>query len=202
MLRTGPYGAGFWPGKQGLSLSRLKAAPHGLDLGALKPCLPERLPSDWPRLQLAPAPLLNDLGRLRASLDNAPAPLVMVGRRDLRSNNSWMHNSERLVKGRDRCTLLMHPEDARERGLAHGQRVSVSSRVGAVDVALEVTDSMHPGVVSLPHGFGHAQPGVLLRIARAHAGESVNDVNDDHAIDELCGTAAFSGVPVQVLASR
>jgi anaerobic selenocysteine-containing dehydrogenase len=201
LLRTGPYGAGYLPFGRGLTLGRLKKAPHGVDLGPLTPCLPDRLATEDHRIRLAPERFVRDLERLEQSLAQATPQLVMIGRRDIRSNNSWMHNSERLVKGRDRCTLLMHPDDARERGLAHGQRVSVRSRVGAADVALEVTDSMRPGVVSLPHGFGHGREGVRLRIAQAHAGVSVNDLNDDALVDALCGTAAFSGVPVEVSAA-
>jgi anaerobic selenocysteine-containing dehydrogenase len=202
MLRMGPYGAGLNPFARGLTLGRLREAPHGLDLGPLRPCLPGRLPRGWGRIRLAPAPYLEDLGRLRATLAQAANGLVMVGRRDLRSNNSWMHNCERLVKGRDRCTLVMHPDDAARRGLADGQRVTVRSRVGAVEVPLEVSDGIRPGVVSLPHGFGHDREGVQLRVARARAaGASVNDVNDDAAVDGLCGTAAFSGAPVEVAAA-
>ncbi len=123
---------------------------------------------------------------------------MLVGRRTLRSNNSWMHNSYRLVKGRDRCTLLMHPQDASVRGLTNGARVRLRSRVGEVQIALEVSDEIAPGVVSLPHGWGHAEPGVELRVAREHAGASINDVTDDARVDPLSGNAAFSGTPVTV----
>jgi anaerobic selenocysteine-containing dehydrogenase len=199
LLRTGPYGTGWRPFGGGLNLGRLKKAPHGIDLGALEPCLPGRLRTKARRIALAPERFLQDVSRLRASL---PTPgLVMVGRRHVRSNNSWMHNSERLVKGPDRCTLLMHPDDARARGLDAGQRVTVASRVGSVEVPLEVTDAMRPGVVCLPHGFGHARDGVRLAVAREHAGASVNDINDEQRVDGLCGTAAFSGTPVEVRAA-
>lgn len=201
LLRNGPYGKGYWPIASGLTLGRLRKAPHGLDLGPLEPGLPVRLRTEGRRIRLAPERLLQDLERLRGVLDEAAHGLVLVGRRDIRSNNSWMHNSERLVKGRDRCTLLMHPDDATARGLANGQRVAIRSRVGEVEVALEVTDAMRAGVVSLPHGFGHGREGVRLSVARAHAGASVNDVNDDALVDALCGTAAFSGVPVEVRAA-
>jgi anaerobic selenocysteine-containing dehydrogenase len=196
LLRAGPYGAGWRPFGGGLTLGRLKDAPHGIDLGPLEPCLPDRLRTSDRRIALAPAPFLADIERLRAGV---PANgLVMIGRRHLRSNNSWMHNSERLVKGADRCTLQMNPEDAAARGLATGQRVTVTSRVGSVDVPLEVTDALRPGVVCLPHGFGHGRDGVRLSVARAHAGASANDLNDDQRVDGLCGTAAFSGTPVEV----
>jgi anaerobic selenocysteine-containing dehydrogenase len=191
LLRRGPY--------RGLTLRRLRRSPHGIDLGPLEPCLPARLGTPDHRIRLAPPVFLEDLARLGA--EGPPPALALIGRRHLRSNNSWMHNSERLVKGPERCTLLMHPEDASARGLAHGQRVAVSSRVGTVEVPLEVSDAMRPGVVSLPHGYGHDRRGVRLGIAAAHAGASVNDLNDDARVDALCGTAAFSGTPVEVVAA-
>ena len=154
------------------------------------------------RIQLAPEVLVRDLARVESELLSRPAArngeLLLIGRRDLRSNNSWMHNSQRLVKGPERCTLLMHPDDARARGLAPGQTVQVRSRVGSVPVRLELTDAVMPGVVSLPHGWGHGRPGVQLRVANAHAGVSMNDLTDDQAVDALLGTAAFSGTPVHV----
>lgn len=128
--------------------------------------------------------------------------LMLIGRRELRSNNSWMHNSERLMKGGDRCTLLMHPRDAAARGLKGGQRAKVVSRAGEVAVPVEITDAIREGVVSLPHGFGHGREGVRLTVARAHAGASFNDLADDLRTDALCGTAAFSGTPVEVTPGR
>jgi anaerobic selenocysteine-containing dehydrogenase len=121
-----------------------------------------------------------------------------VGRRELRSNNSWMHNSERLVKGRERCTLLMHPRDADARGLRHGQRVRIASRAGAVEAPLELSDEMRPGVVCLPHGWGHHRPGARLTVAGARPGVSLNDLTDETLVDPLCGTARVNGVPVEV----
>jgi anaerobic selenocysteine-containing dehydrogenase len=200
LLRAGSHGSGFWPWGRGLSLRRLEDAPHGIDLGPLEPCLPERLATPGRRIDLAPAALVADLERLRARLGAADlgSGLRLIGRRDLRSNNSWMHNSERLVKGRDRCTLLMHPEDAARQGLADGQAVSVRSRAGTVRAALHVTGDVMPGVVCLPHGWGHHREGARLRVARAHAGASLNDLTDEQRVDALCGTAAFSGTPVEV----
>jgi len=125
---------------------------------------------------------------------------VMIGRRDLRSNNSWLHNSERLVKGPERCTLLMHPADAAERRLGDGQRVRVSSPEGAVEVPLQVSAEMRRGVVSLPHGWGHDRAGARLSVAALRPGASVNDVNEPRRVDALSGTAAFSGQPVEVTA--
>jgi anaerobic selenocysteine-containing dehydrogenase len=171
---------------------------HGVDLGPLQPCLAQRLSTPGRRIALAPERLLADVPRLLAA--RVEPGLRLIGRRDLRSNNSWMHNSQRLVKGRDRCTLLMHPDDAGARGLEDGQRVRVRSRVGEVDVPLEVTEAMAPGVVSLPHGWGHGRQGTRLRVANAHAGASLNDVTDPLLVDALSGTAAFSGVPVEVTA--
>ena len=199
LLRTGPHGAGLNPFGRGLTLRRLERSPHGIDLGALEPCLPARLATPRRRIDLAPQRLLADLARLRQAGDPGPS-LRLIGRRDLRSNNSWMHNSQRLVKGPDRCTLLMHPDDATSRGLSAGQRVRVGSRVGAVEVALEVTDTMAPGVVCLPHGWGHGQEGTRLAVANANAGASLNDLTDPLAVDALCGVAAFNGLPVEVAA--
>src|SRR5215813_8719006 len=201
-LRTGPYGL---RSRHRLSVVALERNPHGVDLGPLEPSLPGRLMTPGKRIQLAPEVLVRDLARVESELLASPrarnGELLLVGRRDLRSNNSWMHNSQRLVKGPERCTLLMHPDDARARGLSAGQTVQVRSRVGSVPVHLEVTDSMMPGVVSLPHGWGHGRAGVQLRVASAHAGVSLNDLTDDRAVDALLGTAAFSATPVHVTAA-
>ena len=198
-LRTGPYG---FRSAHKLSVSKLEANPHGIDLGALEPSLPGRLMTPDRRIHLAPEVLVRDLARVESELLSTPragnGELLLIGRRDLRSNNSWMHNSQRLVKGPERCTLLMHPDDARARGLAPGQTVQVRSRVGTVPVRLELTDAVMPGVVSLPHGWGHGRPGVQLRVAASHPGVSLNDLTDDQAVDTLLGTAAFSGTPVHV----
>ncbi len=200
-LRLGPYGM---RSPHRLSVGRLERQPHGVDLGPLEPSMPDRLMTPGKRVQLAPAVLVRDLARVESELLASPAArngeLLLIGRRDLRSNNSWMHNSLRLVKGPARCTLLMHPDDARARGLSAGQSVQVRSRVGSVTVPLALTDGVMPGVVSLPHGWGHGRPGVQLRVASAHAGVSLNDLTDDRAVDPLLGTAAFSGTPVHVTA--
>jgi anaerobic selenocysteine-containing dehydrogenase len=199
MLRFGPYGAKL--GRRGLSLKMLKDNPHGLDLGALEPCLPERLHTKDRRIALMPPRLAADLPRLERALGEPVPDLVLIGRRQLRNNNSWLHNSERMVKGRDRCTLLMHPDDAAARGLSNGDKVQLRTRAGAIEAPLEITDAMMRGVVSLPHGFGHDRPGVQLGVARAHAGVSINDVTDERFYDELSGTAALSGIPVEVEAA-
>jgi anaerobic selenocysteine-containing dehydrogenase len=191
-LRAGPHR---------LSLRKLERHRHGLDLGPLRPRFPDSLYTRDRRIHLAPQRFLDDLPRLEASLEAWPShagELRLIGRRSLRSNNSWMHNSQRLVKGREACTLLMHPGDASARGLTSGARVRLRSRVGEVEVPLEVSDDVAPGVVSLPHGWGHAKPDVELRVARAHAGASINDVTDEERVDALSGNAAFSGTPVTV----
>jgi anaerobic selenocysteine-containing dehydrogenase len=141
-----------------------------------------------------------DLQRARARMASAEgeSALSLIGRRDLRSNNSWMHNSARLTRGPDPCTLLMHPGDASARGLAHGDRVDVRSRAGCVEATLTVTDAMRPGVVSLPHGWGHDRPGTRLSVAGERPGVSLNDVTDEREVDALCGTAVLNGVPVEV----
>jgi anaerobic selenocysteine-containing dehydrogenase len=186
-LRTGPHK---------LSLKKLRAAPHGLDLGPLESRLPKRLGTKDKRIELAPAPYLRDLARLERSQPSNG--LVVIGRRHLRSNNSWMHNSERLVKGPPRCTLLIHPQDATARQLDDGGRAKITTQTGAIELPVEVTDAIMPGVVSIPHGWGHGRRGVKLRVASQHAGESLNDILDPARIDELSGTAALTGQRVEV----
>ncbi len=186
-LRTGPHR---------LSLAKLRAAPHGLDLGPLESRLPKRLGTKDKKLQLAPEPYLRDLARL--SRLSAASGLVLIGRRHLRSNNSWMHNSERLVKGPPRCTLMIHPDDAASRALHDGGRAKIATPTGSIELPVEVTDAIMPGVVSIPHGWGHGRKGVKLRVAAEHAGESVNDILDPARIDELSGTSALTGQRVEV----
>jgi len=201
LLRLGPHGRGLRPWGRGLTLRVLEGAPHGIDLGPLTPALPQALRTADRRIALAPPALLADLPRVRARLaaaSEAGPGLSLIGRRDLRSNNSWMHNSARLTKGPDACTLLMNPADASARGLAQGDSVHVRSRVGQVEARLTVTDAMRPGVVSLPHGWGHHRPGMHLGVAAQRPGVSLNDVTDEQEVDALCGTAVLSGVPVEV----
>lgn len=200
-LRAGPHG--LRKGKDGLSLARLRANPHGVDLGPLEPRLPGRLGTRDRRIALVPAIYRADLPRLDAHLAAAAARaggdgLVLIGRRHLRSNNSWLHNSERLVKGKPRCTLLLHPRDAAARGIASGDAVRLASRAGEVVVPAEVSDEIMAGVVSLPHGWGHGRPGTRTQVASAHAGASVNDVTLPELVDLLSGTAALSGIEVTV----
>src|SRR5882724_8400483 len=202
-LRFGPYGGRLNPFSNGLSLRKLKKAVHGIDLGPLASCLPRRLRTADKQIELAPEVLVKDVERVKAKLlDNAflhrNGNLLLIGRRQLRSNNSWMHNSQRLVRGKPQCTILMHPADASQRLLKPGQTVSVRSRVGSVVVPIEISEEMMPGVVSIPHGWGHDRPGIQISVAQRHAGESINDVTDDLTIDALCGTAAFNGTWVAV----
>jgi anaerobic selenocysteine-containing dehydrogenase len=177
----------------------LLASPNGVDLGAMEPGLPRRVATADGRLQLAPELYLADLERAATSLQQAAPALALIGRRHVRSNNSWMHNSVRLVKGKSRCTLMIHPRDAAARDIETGMLVRVASRVGEVRVTAEVTDDIQPGVVSLPHGWGHDRPGVRLSVASAHAGGSINDLIDDQCVDALTGTAVLNGTPVEVV---
>jgi len=201
-LRLGPYGPRWNPVAKGLTLGRLARQVHGVDLGPLQPCLPERLGTADKTIELAPPTLLGDLPRLDALLErDAGAPsaeLLLIGRRDLRTNNSWLHNSRRMVKGPLRCTLMMNPADAAQRGIRNGSLVRVASRVGQVEIPVEITDELMAGVVSIPHGWGHHRPGMRMTVAREHAGVSVNDLTDETVIDALCGNAALNGVPVTV----
>jgi anaerobic selenocysteine-containing dehydrogenase len=195
--------------RQGLSLGQLRRKPQGIDLGALKPKLLATLNKRGRRVKLLPDLIAQELRALPDLLRQADAvaaeteagALKLIGRRDVRSNNSWMHNSPRLVSGKPRCTLLMHPTDALLRGLVDGQTVQVASRVGQVDVPLQVSDDVRPGVVSLPHGWGHGREGVKLRVAQAHAGVSINDLTDDRLTERISANAAFSAVPVWVQAA-
>lgn len=195
-LRTGPYG--MRRGLKGLTLAKLRAHPHGIDLGPLESRMPGRLGTRDRKVHLAPKIYLDDLPRLARRFAQAGDELVMIGRRHLRSNNSWLHNSERLVKGPPRCTLMIHPDDATRRGLVDGGLARVATTKGAIELPVEVTDTMMPGVVSVPHGWGHGRRGVQLRVAAGVPGASVNDVIDSARIDELSGTSALTGQPVEV----
>lgn len=200
MLRSGPYGDAFGANPDGLSLDVLAANPHGVDLGPLEPRLPEVLRTPTGMIELCPPVLGADTERVAASIDELARDdaFVLVGRRHLRSNNSWMHNLRILVKGRPRCTLQLHPDDATRLGLVDGELARVTSRVGSVDVPVEVTDGIRPGVVSLPHGWGHDLEGVGLAVAREHAGVNSNLLADDRDVDPLSGNAVLNGIPVTV----
>jgi anaerobic selenocysteine-containing dehydrogenase len=205
-LRTGPYGLRRGP-RRGLTFAKVRRAVHGIDLGPLERRLPGVLRTPGKRVRLAPEPFLREARRLgelaeaRAAARREGYDLVLVGRRQVPSNNSWMHNSPRLMKGSNRCTALLNPSDAAARSLRDGDRVLVSSRLGAIEVPLEVSDDMRPGVVSIPHGFGHGRDGVGWRVAAGNAGASVNDITDPTLVDRLTGTAALNAVPVRVTAA-
>jgi len=189
-LRAGPYD---------LTLAELEAAPHGIDLGPLKPRLPEALRTPSGKVELAPEPIVADVPRLREELDrDRNGGMVLIGRRQLRSNNSWMHNVLPLVKGKDRCTAWVHPDDAERRGLADGAMARVRSRAGEVEIPVEVTADVMPGVISIPHGWGHDVDGVRLRVASAHAGVNSNVLADETLIDPLSGNAVLNGIPVEL----
>ena len=199
-LRSGPYGDHFGARADGLSLAALEATPHGVDLGPLEPRIPEVLRTPSGRIELAPDLLLADLERLAASLERPSEGLLLVGRRHVRSNNSWMHNLPMLAKGPLRCTLQVHPDDAARHGLADGGMARVSSRVGSVLAPVEVTEDVTPGVVCLPHGWGHDAPGSRLRVAAERPGTNSNVLTDDAVLDPLSGTAALNGIPVELQA--
>ena len=190
-LRRGPYA--------GMTLNKLKKKPHGFDLGPLKRMLPQALKHKDKQIHLNINFYQADLERVREMMQNYDdKQVLLIGRRHVRSNNSWLHNSYRLVKGKPRCTLMLHPETAKEYGIEDGQNVKVTSRVGSVIITAEVTDELMPKVVSIPHGWGHGRKGVKQKVAQAHAGVSVNDLTDDTLIDQLSGNAAVNGVPVQL----
>ncbi len=197
-LRFGPFGD---RSEHKLSLATLREHPHGLDLGPLQPNLAARLKTPGKTVQAAPEQLLADLARFAAQAQPAAHELLLIGRRHVRSNNSWMHNYHRLVKGKPRHQLLMNPADLASRGLADGQRVRVRSRVGSIEVEVAASDEVMAGVVSLPHGWGHARPGVQMDIARAQPGASANDLTDERRLDALSGNAVLNGVPVEVVAA-
>ncbi len=202
MLRGGPYGDGFGAKPEGLSLAALEAAPHGLDLGPLRPRLPGVLRTPSGRVELAPPQLLAEARRLAAHLDELTAApgggLLLIGRRQLRSNNSWMHNVPLLAGGSNGCTLQLHPEDAARLGVADGQRVTVTSRVGELEAEAELTAGLMRGVVSLPHGWGHSDPATRGATAAGTPGVNSNLLTDEEPLDPLSGTAVLNGIPVEV----
>lgn len=186
-------------GAHGITLDDLKRAEHGLDLGPLAPSLYERLETSDGRIDCAPAVLLDDVARFRSQSRSA-STFTLIGRRDLRSNNSWMHSSQRLIKGKRRDQLLMHPDDLAALRVEDGQEVEVRSRTGSVRIAVQATDSMMRGVVCLPHGFGHHRAGTRLGIAEERPGVSYNDLTDATAIDAVSGNAAMNGLEVEIRA--
>src|SRR2546421_476962 len=194
LLRSGPYE---------MTLDDLEAAPHGIDLGPLQPRIPEVLRTPSGKIELAPEPLVADVARLRESLSRrVNGEVVLIGRRQLRSNNSWMHNLPKLVSGPERCTLHVHPDTAAAHELADGGTASVRSRTGEVEVLVEVTDAIMPGVVSIPHGWGHDTEGAELSVARDHAGVNSNILADEELVEPLTGNAVLNGIPVELAPVR
>ncbi|MBA3263082.1 MAG: molybdopterin-dependent oxidoreductase [Thermoleophilaceae bacterium] len=202
MLRVGPYGDGFGAEPEGLTLDVLERSPHGVDLGPHRERVPEVLRTPSGMIELAPEAILADADRLHGAVARElNGGLVLIGRRQLRSNNSWMHNLPALVKGKDRCTLHVHPDDAERLGLEDGGRAVVSSAAGQIEAPVELTDGIMPGVVSIPHGWGHGAPGVKMGVASRHAGVNSNVLADESQVDPLSGNAVLNGIPVEVRAA-
>ncbi|MDQ0944577.1 molybdopterin oxidoreductase family protein [Streptomyces sp. V1I1] len=193
MLRLGPYD---------LTLDKLLEHPHGIDLGPLQPRIPQVLKTRSGRVELLPEPIAADLPRLRRALEERPAALVLVGRRHLRSNNSWMHNVATLNGGSNRCTLQVHPADAARLGLEDGAQVRITADGGELEAPVEITDAVRTGVVSLPHGWGHSRPGTRMSVAAARPGVNVNQLLDGSRLDPLSGTAVLNGFPVELSPTR
>lgn len=197
-VRTGPWGDRYGADPGGLTLEKIKQAPDGIDMGPMVPRIDEIVAHPDGMVDLAPGYITADLGRLEHLIDRPAEPLVLTSRRHLRSNNSWMHNVGVLVSGRERCTLLIHPDDAAAAGVAHGKTAVVSSVNGRIEAPVEVSDEMMPGVVSLPHGWGHDKPGTRQSVAREHPGVNNNLLAPPDFVDALSGNAAVNGIPVEV----
>ncbi|MFT6904342.1 MAG: anaerobic selenocysteine-containing dehydrogenase [Oleiphilaceae bacterium] len=199
VLDLSPYGTPNRSLSKGLCLNSLLNYPHGIDLGPLQSRFPERLYTPKKRIRLAPISYLKDMTRLRKAFERQPTDeLLLIGRRHVRSNNSWLHNSQRLVKGKNRCTLMIHSEDAKRAKLAEGDTALVQSRVGMLHIETQITDDIMQGVISIPHGWGHSMPDTQLQVASKHPGVNLNTLSDDQFVDKLTGTAAFNGIPVSV----
>lgn len=203
-LKSGPYGSKHNTEIQ-MSLELLKNSPHGIDLGPLKKSFPERLYTKDKKIQLFPTLLQNDIPRLKTKFNehlnsgHSNFPYLLIGRRHLRNNNSWMHNLPKLMTGKPRCTMMVHPDDASLLGISNHEEVIVESKVGKLRIPVEITDELMKGVVSIPHGFGHNRSGTNQKVATQFSGVSINDLTDDQTIDEFSGNAAFSGIQVKIL---
>ncbi|MEP3760357.1 MAG: molybdopterin oxidoreductase family protein, partial [Marinomonas sp.] len=190
MLRASPAG---------MTLAEVEAQHDGVDLGPLKPCIAARLCTDDKLIHAVSDELVAECARFESQMNETPeGALSLIGRRHVRSNNSWLHNSKRLIKGKDRCTLMIHPADAQQRGIENGDIVSIASRIGAVETSAEITEAIMPGVVSLPHGYGHNREGLSWKTAAENAGVSINDLTDPERYDHLSGNAVLNGTPVEV----
>jgi len=202
LLRLGPHGDRFLPWSRGLSMTKLAAHPHGIDLGPLQPGIARRVLHRGGRMRLAPTEIVGGLRDLAGTLEAAPAAsdLLLVGRREVRTCNSWMHNVPAMVSGRDRCVLYVHPDDAGRAGVRDGDEATLESRVHRGAVRVRITDEMAPGVMSLPHGWGHAEVAPWQRVAGARPGVSANDWTDDGDVEALVGQSILNGVPVRLRA--
>lgn len=198
-LRTGPFGDQYGKNPGGLTLDLLKANPNGIDFGPMVPQLPDILGTADKKIRLAPQYLLDDLPRLAARMERPAEPLVLVSRRHLRSNNTWLHNVPALMKGKDRCTLLIHPDDAARCGVTDNDIVTVKSEAGELKVPVEVTESIRPGVVSMPHGWGHGKPGTRMSVANSSPGANTNVLSPPTFIDEPSGNGVLNGIPVTII---
>lgn len=198
-LRTGPFGDQYGKNPGGLTLDTLKANPNGIDFGPMVPQLPDILGTPDKKIRLAPQYLLDDLPRLAARMERPAEPLVLVSRRHLRSNNTWLHNVPALMKGKDRCTLLIHPDDAARCGIADNDIVTVKSEAGEIRVPVEVTDAIKPGVVSMPHGWGHGKPGTRMAVANGSPGANTNVLSPPTFVDQPSGNGVLNGIPVTII---
>jgi anaerobic selenocysteine-containing dehydrogenase len=198
-IRTGPFGDRYGEKPDGLTLESFRASPHGIDMGPMMPRLDEVIETASRKVELAPSYITADATRLAARIARRDDALLLVSRRHLRSNNSWLHNVDPLVRGRDRCTLLIHPDDARRVGVAHGRRARIKSEAGEIEAPVEVSDEMMPGVVSLPHGWGHDKEGARLSVAVGHAGVNNNVLAPGGLVDPLSNNAVVNGIPVTVV---
>ncbi|MDI9246560.1 molybdopterin-dependent oxidoreductase [Marinobacter sp. CHS3-4] len=199
LARLSPLNRHWQDLPKGLSIRSLTQLPNGVDLGPLRPCMPERLFTPDHKVNLAPRRYLADLDRLHEFLNQAVSDdLLLIGRRHVRSNNSWMHNSQRLVKGKDRCTVMISPKDAARSGLQAGDSAEISTDTGKIVLPVEITEDIMPGVVSVPHGWGHDREGIAQSVASAHAGASINDVISDDQVDPLVGTSVLNGQTVNI----
>jgi anaerobic selenocysteine-containing dehydrogenase len=205
LTRLGAYGDQFGLVPDGLTFADLRDAEHGIDLGALEPRVPAAITTPSGSIELTPPEIVADVDRLTATLSDRdvwsgdPADFMLIGRRHVRSNNSWMHNVKVLVKGKDRCTLLIHPEDAARAGVSDGGVARISSEAGSIEAPVEVSDEMMRGVVCLPHGWGHDKVGARLSVAREHAGVNNNLLAPGTLVDEISGNAIVNGIPVEVV---
>jgi anaerobic selenocysteine-containing dehydrogenase len=197
-LRFGPHGDRYLPWSKGLSLKRLAKSPHGIDLGPLEPGISQRILHRDRRIHLASEPILQALREFEGNGAASDGELLLIGRRDLRSSNSWVHNIEALVSGRERCVLLIHPKGAERASVRDGEMAMLESRVYRGLVPVRISDEMSPGVVSLPHGWGHSEVERWQHVAASRPGVSVNNWTDDADVESMVGQSILNGVPVQL----